>query len=720
MPTQIENNGQASAANYSQSNRPMAVTTPLGKDAVLLVGFSGHEGISQLFDFQLDLLAENRKEVPFEKLLGQPVTVELSLASGSKRYFNGICNRLSQGERDNEFTAYRMEMVPLFWLLTRKAQSRIFQQMSVPAILTKVLKEDWKLDVAGLEKLEGPWHPRDFCVQYRETDFNFACRLMEEEGICYFFKHTVNGHQLILANTPQSHPQLPDQSTITYEKVEASHLRDEDRIYEWEKAQELRSGKYTLWDHSFELPHKHLEADKPILPDVQVGQVKHQLRVGGNDRLELYDYPGRFAQRFDGVDRGGGDRPADLQKIFEDNQRTVGIRMQQEALPGLVIHGASNCRQLVSGHWFTLQRHYNADGKYLLTGVQHAARLAHYRSGESSFQYHNLFTCIPLALPYRPPCTVPKPVLAGTQTAVVVGPKESEVYTDKYGRVKVQFFWDREGKKDLDSSCWIRVAQFWAGKRWGAHFWPRVGQEVVVAFTEGDPDQPIIVGSVYNAENMPPYDMPKNQTRSGIKTQSTPQNKDAHEHFNELRFEDKKGHEEVYLHAERNLTTVVESCEARFVGASRTTTVHYGEKHTVDEKGRETVIKKGNETLVVEDGKRETSIAYDDFLWVQAGNYSRQVDQGNDVVKVDKGDARRSVPNGDYFVMAKTVHIGATERMRLYVGNSEIVLTPDRIEIYCPNEVYLHGYKHVDVRSQAIDLNGNEHVQVSSKAIDLN
>jgi type VI secretion system secreted protein VgrG len=531
-------------ASYLQEHRPLAVYTPLGEDVLLLVGFSGQEAISQLFLFHLDLLAENRKDVAFDKLLGQGITIRLELGNGKNRYFHGICNRVSQGGRDDFFTHFRMEIAPQFWLLTRRAQSRIFQHLSVPDILKKILQG---LDVAF--ELRGTFEPRDFCVQYRETDFNFASRLMEEEGIYYFFKHSAGGHKMVVANTPQSHPDIPEISKIVYEEL-IHGRREEMRINRWEKVQELRSGKYTLWDHCFELPHKHLEADDLIVPEVQVGDVKHKLQVGGNNNLEIYDYPGYYAQRFDGIDKGGGEQPAEVQKIFQDNKRTVKIRMQQEALPSLVIQGASDCRQLVSGHKFSLVRHFDGDGDYLLTSVAHSASLtADYRSGEGEFRYDNSFTCIPLAIPYRPPMVTPKPVVQGTQTAVVVGPQGEEIFVDKYGRVKVQFHWDREGQANEDSSCWIRVAQKMAGIRWGSAFWPRIGHEVIVDFLEGDPDQPIIVGSVYNASEMVVYELPDEKTKTVIFKSMSSKGGGG---FNEFRVEDKKGKEQIFIHAERN------------------------------------------------------------------------------------------------------------------------------------------------------------------------
>ncbi len=563
---------------YQQADRPLTIDTPLGKDMVLLRGLSGREGISQLFGFELDLIAENKTDVAFDKLLGQKVTAHLSLPKG-KRHFNGLCVRISQGERDEgdkTFTSYRMEIVPDFWMLTRKAQSRIFQQKSVPDILKKVLVG---FDVTY--ELQGTFRSRDYCVQYRETDFNFACRLMEEEGIYFFFKHSDGSHTMVVANTPQSHSDVPGPTQVLYEEV-AEGYREEDRIYDWEKVQEWRSGKYTLWDHTFELPHKHLEAEKLIQDTVTVGKVSHKLKLGGNEKFEIYDYPGEYAQRYDGVDPGGGDRPGDLQYIFEDNKRTVDIRMQEEALGSLVIHGGSNCRHFMAGHKFSLQRHFSGDGgPYVLTTVHHFARgTGDYRGGKTgAFQYRNEFTCIPQALPFRPPRITPRPVVHGSQSAVIVGPPGEEIFTDKYGRVKVQFHWDREGKYDSNSSCWMRVATPWAGKKWGMFHLPRIGQEVIVDFLEGDPDQPMVSGSVYNAEQMPPYELPKFKTYSTMKSRST---KDGGPlDFNEFRYIDTKGKEQVFLHSQRRMDVRVKKNKYECIGGSSSISVGGDQLHTI-------------------------------------------------------------------------------------------------------------------------------------------
>jgi type VI secretion system secreted protein VgrG len=596
---------------YTQANRPLEATTPLGKDVLLLVGVTGHEEISKLFNFRLELLAEKTATVAFDKLLGQKVTVKLQLPDkGKYRYFNGICNRVSQGEQDEDFTAYSLEIVPQFWLLTRRAQSRIFQHISVPDILKKVLEG---MDVTY--ELQGTFEKRDFCVQYRETDFDFASRLMEEEGIFYFFKHADGSHKMVVANSPQSHTDL---GQITFETMSGGN-RPDDRIFAWKKGQELRSGKYTLWDHSFELPHKHLDTDKTIQDSVTAGKVTHKLKVGGNDKLEIYDFPGEYAQRFDGIDRGGGEQASELQKIFQDNKRTVEIRMQEEAAASLTIDGAGNSRQLTSGHKFALNKHFDADGQYVLTRVDHAANMpGEYRSGSGGFTYSNSFVCIPSAVPFRPSRDTWKPTVQGTQTAVVVGNSGDEIFTDKYGRVKVQFHWDRNGKNDGDSSCWCRVATFWAGKQWGAIHIPRVGQEVIVAFQEGDPDQPIIVGSVYNADMMPPYKLPDNKTQSGIKTRSTL--KGSTDNFSELRFEDKKGSEDIYFHAEKDFHRVVENDDDLKVGNNQTIEI---------KKDRTENVKEGNEKVTVEKGNRDVKISMgNEALLISMGDQSTKLDLG--------------------------------------------------------------------------------------------
>jgi type VI secretion system secreted protein VgrG len=571
--------------SLTQDNRPLAVTTPLGKDVLLLEKITGSEAISGLYSFRLEMLSTKTDSLAFGDLLGQKVTVEIRTNEGkNKRYFNGIINRLSQGSKatgqeKQSFVRYQAEIVPQLWLLGRNRNSRIFQTISIPDILKEILQKQWSLDVAF--QLQGDFKPRDYCVQYEESDLNFVSRLMEEEGIFYFFIHKEDGHQMVLANSPRSHPDLAGIDSVPFEE-EGSGAPDPNRVTNWIKSQEIRSPKVTLWDYCFELPASHLDAQETVLgKQVDVGTAKHPFQVGGNQRLELYDFPGGYAQRFDGVQPGGGDRNADIQNIFTDNRRTCQIRMEQETVQGLAIEGAGRCWQFTSGSKFNFKGHFDADGAYVLTRITHTANMegAYLSGADAEMTYRNTFTCIPLALPYRPQRVTPKPQIVGPQTAVVVGPKGEEIFCDKYGRVKVQFHWDRLGKTDANSSCWVRVAQVWAGKGWGAFFWPRIGHEVVVSFEEGDPDRPLIIGNVYNATNMPPFPLPKENLLSGFKSSTV--RGQASENFNGIVMFDEKGKEHVSIHSERHLVFNSEFDKVQRAGRHKAERVSSGALLTV-------------------------------------------------------------------------------------------------------------------------------------------
>lgn len=486
-------------AGITQGERVLTVSTPIGPNVFTLAGFSGREEISRLFSFQLDLLLENDNDAPLNRLVGQPTTVELALPGGGSRFFNGVASRVAQGARGARFTSYRAEIVPRLWLLTRTQHSRIFAHRTVPEILRQVLEEHSDVEM----RLVANYQPRDYCVQYRESDFAFISRLMEEEGIFYFFKHTQGGHTLVLADSPAGHPDVPGSRTVAFDAL-GSGKSAAQAVFTWEKSQALRAGHVTLRDSNFELPDDPLEARATIRESVRAGQVTHALRVGGSDALEMYDYPGQYGQRFDGIDPAGGEQPGELQKVFEAARQTAAIRMDEEAVPSLTIEGASNCRQFTGGHRFALEQHWNADGAYVLTRVEHTVRVQDPQGGERGMQYENRFTCIPEALAFRPPRLTPRPVIAGTHTAVVVGPIGEEVFADKYGRVKVRFPWDREG----DSSRWIRVSQPLSGTDSGVFWLPEVNDEVLVAFEHGDPDRPYVLGAVFNPRRLPPPSRP--------------------------------------------------------------------------------------------------------------------------------------------------------------------------------------------------------------------
>ncbi len=530
----------------TQEGRSLKLTTPLAYDHLLIKRIRAFEGISQLFRYELEILHEEDESgteatlVDPQQLLGQKMTVAVTQPDGAERFFNGICVDFTQGNRNERFSKYRAEIVPQFWLLTQNSQSRIFQNLSVPEILRQVLGEiEFDLEV------QGTFEPRNYCVQYRESDFNFASRLMEEEGIFYYFEHTADSHRMIIANTPGSHRECPSKSEIPF-RIDVSADQEEwsGAVLSWQVANKLRAGKFTLRDHNFQLPAQNLEAEQTS-----------RFNIGGNQNLENYDYPGVYANRFDGIDATGGEQASQLQKIFDDRQRTVGIRQQEIDVAYKNSTGTSNCCAITAGYRFHLTTHPDATNNrnHVLVSVRsEAVQSPGYISDDAvSNSYIVSFASIPQGegqAPFRPVRRTAKPVVQGSQTAVVVGPEGEEIFTDKFGRVKVQFHWDRHGRGNATSSCWIRVVQSWAGKKWGTMFIPRIGMEVVVDFLEGDPDQPIITGCVYNADTMPPYVLPDEKTKSTIKTNSSK----GSNGFNELRFEDKKGSEQIFIHAEKN------------------------------------------------------------------------------------------------------------------------------------------------------------------------
>jgi type VI secretion system secreted protein VgrG len=550
----------------TQETHRISITTPLGKDVLLLRGFSGSEAVSQLFHFDLDLLSED-DSVKFEDVVGKNVTLHVNTAEGGKRHFNGFVSGFSQGPQERRLTAYHAQMVPWLWFLTRTADCRIFQNQKVPDIIQKIFT-DLKFHDFEL-RLSGTYSPRDYCVQYRETDFNFVSRLMEEEGIAYFFDHVDGKHVLVLADDPSAHKPCPGQETARYSFRGPGATYEEDLVTEWHYQQEFRTGAWAQTDYNFETPSTSLA-----------------VTVNGKNPYEIYEYPGEHNVRALG-------------------DRLAKIRLQEQTARCVVSHGAGMCRNFRSGFQFTLQEHYRKDlnQKYLITALRHSATHgANYEvgaAGGTGLTYTNSFETIPASTPFRPRRVTPTPFVQGCQTAVVVGPGGEEIYTDKYGRVKVQFHWDREGKKNESSSCWIRVSHPWAGQGWGAISIPRIGQEVIVDFLEGDPDQPIIVGRVYNAEQMPPFGMPGGAVVSGVKSNSTK----GGGGFNEISLNDTKGTELINIHAQYDQQKKVEHDERVNVGNDRTEQVGHDETITI---GNNRTEKVGvNESITIGSNRTE-------------------------------------------------------------------------------------------------------------------
>ena len=557
-------------------------------DALLLNEMYADERVSDLFEYQLVLSSGNANLV-LNKLIGRTGRVELDLPGGnSKRYFHGIIAELSFASFRDNLAQYRAVLRPWLWLLTQASNNRIFQNESVPNIVDKVCRAHGFSDID--DKLGRTYKKRVYCVQYRESDFNFISRLMEEEGIYYYFKHEKGKHVLVMADSMTVADEIPGHKTVPYYPPDEHQHRATPHLDDWALSQTVRPGGYRLRDFDFTKPNTPLE--------VQLKVKKKYV----NDEFERYEYPGHFFS-------------------INDGDSIVKARLDEAQGDHEILCGRGNIRALVPGYQFKLERFPRTDQNrsYRVLEVSHQLRLGGFDSGGvdagDGFEYRCALTAMPVTQPLCPARKTPKPRVHGPQTATVVGEVAEEITTDQYGRVKVRFHWDRAAISDGTNSCWVRVAQAWAGSGWGAQFIPRKGQEVLIEFLEGDPDRPIITGSVYNAANMPPYALPTNKTQSGIKTRSS---KGANAtNFNEIRFEDKKGAEELYLHAEKDMKVEVENDRTKNVGKNETVTIGQNRNHTVD--GTDTQRVKKTQDITI-DEKRSLYCKKDELRDISEGS----------------------------------------------------------------------------------------------------
>jgi type VI secretion system secreted protein VgrG len=573
---------------FTQTNQNISVSTPFGTDKLLLRRFDGEERISDLFRFTLEMQAED-KNLDFAKIVGKSATITAKLGDGSKRYINGIVGRFVQAGSDARFTTYRADLYPWLWLLTMSADCRVYQKKSVIDIVTALFTElgftDYKNSTTGTYK------PLEYCVQYNETAFAFVSRLLEQHGIFYFFTHADGKHTLVLGDDTSAFQNCAGAANVEYGAF--GNFEEQNVVSECTLEESVIPGKYSVDDFGFETPSTNL-----------IGTATSQAARDGSKR-KIYEYPGGFDKK---------DAAEGLAKL----------RMEEHEAPRKILRGSSFTPAFTAGGKTTVKLHDRSD----INAAWVLAAVAHSVTGD---KYFNSFQAFPATLPYRPARTTRKPVIPGSQTAIVVGKSGEEIWTDKYGRVQVQFHWDQVGKNDENSSCWIRVAQGWAGKAWGALFLPRVGQEVVVSFLDGDPDRPLITGSVYNAEQTVPYTLPTDQTRSTIKSNVSK----GGGGFNEIRFEDKKDSEEIFIQAQKNYNRVVRNDETVKVGFEK------------KDKGDQTIDIYNNRTVTLDQGK--------DMLEVKKGDREVKVTTGNEThtvagtrsVKVTKAETHTNEDNFD-------------------------------------------------------------------------
>jgi len=548
------------------SPTPFTLTTPLPAKDLSFESMSHSSGLSVLEETQLSLLSE-KADIDPDKLLGQTLDLAVLLRdAGAKRHFGGYVTRFGIGRHQGKYFGYRAVVRPWLWFLTRTSDCRIFQDQTVPEIVEAVFKDHSAIAQYEL-KLVRSYRKRTYCVQYRETDFDFVARLMEDEGIYWYFEHGPREHKLMIVDASSAHQPIDGIKKVPFFDNEGQAAPDTDTVSQWECMRAVKAGKTGLTSYDFERP------STPLLVK-QAHDRDHAL-----DDYELFDFQGDYTQKNDG-------------------QQQVDDRLDEEQCRFEEASGRSNSPTLAVGRLFELVRHprANQNMEYLCTQLQVEARD---QPGESAGAAAGSLQCSFLAQPskqtFRPRRRTRKPFVQGPQTAVVTGPSGEELFTDKYGRVKVQFHWDRYGKKDEKSSCWVRVSSPWAGKSFGFVQLPRIGQEVVVDFLEGDPDQPLVTGRVYNAEQMPPWELPANATQSGVLSRSSKGG--GYGNANALRFEDKKGSEQVWLHAEKNQDIEVENDETHWVGHDRKKTVDNDETVHVKHDRTETVD--NNETITI-------------------------------------------------------------------------------------------------------------------------
>ncbi len=586
----------------TEQHREVGIATPLGENVLLVSDVSCTEQLGRLFQYDLNLVSENR-QIAASEIVGKNVTVRLNLTGNKTRYFNGYVNRFVQIPTTGAEARYRMGLVPWFWFLTRTADCRMFQNMKVPDIIKQVFRDRGFTDFD--DRLNGTYRTWEYCVQYRETDFNFISRLMEQEGIYYFFEHDNGKHTMVLADSPSAHKPFPGYEKIKHRIHRAE--KDEEIITQWVNETTLQPGAYALDDFDF----------KNVQKDLKVRSVISREHDQAN--FEVFDYPGEYIQ----LSEGETYAKIRIEEFHSQYERATGV---------------SDARGISVGHTFKLIECPRSDQnrEYLITSAVYQIDAGTFESGRTGGEmtYSCTFTARNATETFRSMRTTPKPSIPGPQTAIVVGPSGEEIHADEYGRVKVQFHWDRYGKADQNSSCWIRVAQVWAGKKWGGMYIPRIGQEVIVEFLEGDPDQPIITGRVYNAANMPPYELPGEKTKSTLKSNSSK----GGGGFNEIRFEDKKGSEQIFIHGEKNRDTRIKNDTFEWIGNNKHLIVKKdqyeqveGDKHLTVKGDRTTSIEGdenctiGGDRLTEIKGKSHLKITGDDFQKI-SGNQHLKTD----------------------------------------------------------------------------------------------
>lgn len=567
----------------SQANCFVSVSTPFGEDVLQLNGFAGREAISEPFRFNLRMHSSNRA-LDAQTILGKNATVTLKDAAGPARYFNGIVTRFANAGGDAQHGFYSAELAPRLWLLTLGRDRVIWQNKSALDIVKAVLGQ-FNV-IVELRMTNSDYPVREYCVQYDESAFQFISRLMEEEGIFYFFTFTDGGHTMVLADSPSAHQPGANSATLYFNPGATMSARAE-RVGAFEMVHGIVAGQHVLADY-----------DSLTAEISQAASASNAMTPTGR----RYTFPGKYADAADGG-------------------RKSRIRLAADQVGQLTGRGIGNCYSLTAGASFVLSGHPDPalNVSYVVRAVTHTA---------SNDMYSNDFEVFPESVPFRAPFSTPLPVVAGTHTAKVVGLSGEEIWTDSHGRIKLKFHWDGTPGADQNSSCWVRVSQASAGQGWGHLFLPRVGQEVVVSYVDGDPDRPIVTGSVYNKEDTLPVALPSLQTQSIMRSRSSKNGSAG----NEIRMEDKLDAEELYFHAQKDMTVAIENAlTTTVIGGAETHVIQKGDRTVDVQTGKETHTVKGTRSLDVSGDETHTNHAA--FTQNVSGNYTLKV-TGNLVIDV--------------------------------------------------------------------------------------
>ncbi|MEM9343574.1 MAG: type VI secretion system tip protein TssI/VgrG [Pseudomonadota bacterium] len=607
------------------------------------------EEISELTEISVEFFCRN-KSIGLEEMVGEAFTLWLKTSEeetiGSEeevtftdedRKFIGKATLAEFLGLSEGYAHFRIIIRPWFWFLTRTNDCRIYQEMKTQQIVEDIFSENGFSDYEF--KLSESYEERVYCVQFRESDYAFISRLLEEEGICFFFDYSGTVEKLILTDNEGGFSAIKGESELAFSYREEDYRRRDDHIFEWTSGERVTRGVMSLDDYDFE----NSTADLFVTQSIEKGEHGHK-------SYEIYDTPGRYRQ----------------DSLGETRAR---VRMEAEAIRHRVSQGAGNARTVAAGYTFSLKEHEREQNniEYLITKAVHKLQVEtdyedadtntddsrigtrHEFDEDNKDTYRCEFGVVPKAEPYRPPLKTPWPEIPGLQTAEVVGPDGEEIYTDEYGRIKVQFHWDRLGEKDDASSCWVRTVMPWTGKNWGSIFIPRIGMEVVIQFEDGDPDRPICTGMLYNNTNMPPYDLPDNKTQSGIKTDSSK----GSDGFNELMFEDLKGEELVRFQAEKDYEGIIKNNSTVTIGVEKEDAGDLTE--TIQNNVTRNIVK-GDHTFTIETGSEVKSIKTDKTETIETGDHATTVRMGDLTVDVSLGK----------------IHMTAMQEILLTVGASSI------------------------------------------------